>query len=131
MLYWSRVSGFSSLMFLSLVYSLLYAILEPSVWILLFNVFKFSILPSLCYIGAECLDSPLYFFMFLILVTPFFMLYWSRVSGFSSLMFLSLVYSLLYAILEPSVWILLFNVFKFSILPSLCYIGAECLDSPL
>ena len=105
MLYWSRVSGFSSLMFLSLVYSLLYAILEPSVWILLFNVFKFSILPSLCY--------------------------WSRVSGFSSLMFLSLVYSLLYAILEPSVWILLFNVFKFSILPSLCYIGAECLDSPL
>ena len=77
------MSGFSSLMFLSLVYSLLYAILEPSVWILLFNVFKFSILPmlyailepsvwillfnvfkfsilpSLCYIGAECLDSPL------------------------------------------------------------------------
>ena len=64
MLYWSRVSGFSSLMFLSLVYSLLYAILEPilepSVWILLFNVFKFSILPSLCYIGAECLEYLLF-----------------------------------------------------------------------
>ena len=56
------MSGFSSLMFLSLVYSLLYAILEPSDSPLdspLWNVFKFSILPSLCYNGAECLDSPL------------------------------------------------------------------------